>query len=57
VIGGVVGRWQTESGGRDGLEGGLESAGLRLRHVKQGRSARGPRMEREEDEGEVVPGQ
>ena len=39
------------------MGGGPESAGLRLRHVKQGRSARGARMEREEDEGEVVPGQ
>jgi hypothetical protein len=32
----------------DGLEGGLRV---------QSRSARGARMEREEDEGEVVPGQ
>jgi hypothetical protein len=29
------------------MRGGLESAGLWLRHVKQGRSARGARMERE----------
>ena len=26
-------------------------------HVKQGRGARGARMGREEDDGEVVPGQ
>jgi hypothetical protein len=44
----VVRRWQTEGGGRDGLEGV---------HVKQGRSARGVRMGREEDDREVVPGQ
>jgi hypothetical protein len=46
----VVGRWQTKG---DGLEGGLRVQG----HVKQGMSARGARMEREEDEGEVVPRQ
>jgi hypothetical protein len=31
-----------EGGGRDGLDGGPESAGLLLRRVKQGRSARPP---------------
>ena len=47
-----------DGGRRKGrVRGGPESAGLRLRHVKQGRNARGGRNgEREEDEGEVVPG-
>ena len=45
VIGGSSGGGR-QDGGRDGL-GGPESAGLRLRHVKQGRSAMGARMERE----------
>jgi len=34
----------------EGWVGRPESAGLRLRHLKQGQSARKPRMERE-DEG------
>ena len=50
---------ESSGGGRrkGQVGGGPESAGLWLRHVKQGRSAMGARMEREEDEGEVVPGQ